>query len=116
MRIIGIIAFLVVYSLAVSYFSYQSGYDSCADENERAATKQLVDDAKAVAIIKIQKVEDHAETERIKTIIKTIPDPSGCAGSAVPTGRVDRVREAYYSAGTGSGIDEAGKKGDASKQ
>lgn len=116
MRIMGIIAFLVVYTLAVWYFSHSAGYDKCADENEKAAASQAVKDAKSLANIKIETVADHEKTERIRTIIKRVPDPSGCASTAVPRGRVDGMRDAYHQAGTRSGIDEASKKGDASQQ
>lgn len=113
MRIFGAVILGILIYVVSGYFIYQAGYDKCADENEKSAQKQAVDDAKAVTTIKLEQVEDHAKTERTRTIIKRIPDPSGCADTAVPGERVERMRDAYNTAGTRSGIDDAGQKGDA---
>lgn len=109
----SVLGFLI--AIATGYFSYQAGYNKCVNENEKATLNQAVDDAKALTTIKLKQVQDHAETERIKTIIKTIPDPTGCAGTAIPGDRVDRMRDAYYSGTTGSGTVQTGGEGTAEK-
>ena len=113
MRVLGGVILGIIIYVVSGYFIYQAGYDKCAAENEKSAAEQGIDDAKAVTTIKLEQVKDREKTERTRTIIKRIPDPTGCAGTAVPGDRVDRMRDAYYSAGTRSGIDDAGQKGDA---
>lgn len=113
MRVLGGVILGIIIYVVSGYFIYQAGYDKCAAENEKSAAERAVEDAKAVTTIKLEQVKDREKTERIRTVIKRVPDPSGCADTAVPVERVERMRDAYNTAGTRSGIDDAGQKGDA---
>lgn len=89
--VIVLIVFLLGYGI------YLHGYNTCANEDEIAVSKQKLTDVKAVAEIKGHKKAKAKENERTKTIIKTIVDPSGCATSVVPVERVNKLLDSFNS-------------------
>lgn len=88
---------VILLTLLVLFFVERHGYNRCADEDKLAVTEQKLTDVKAVAEIKGFTEAKAKENERVKIIIKKIPDPSGCAKSSVPVARVNKLRESFNS-------------------
>jgi len=87
----------IALTLMALFFAERHGYNRCSNEDKLAVVEQKLTDVKAVAEIKGFTEAKAKENERVKIIIKKIPDPSGCAKSVVPVARVNKLRESFNS-------------------
>ena len=86
---------LLTIFLASNVISMFSGYTYCKGKEGTIIVEQLQKDSKAVDEIKEREVIRYVEVEKIKEVIRNVPDTSGCLDTDLGDIITDQLHQAY---------------------